>query len=111
MDEQTKERVAKNEALFRDVNERVKEIDDDHRVPTEELWDFLCECGEADCLERVSLTRADYERVRANAVQFVIVPGHETPEVERVVAETPRFAIVEKKASEQSVALNTDPRA
>ena len=111
MDEQTRDRVAKNEALFRDVNERVKEIDRAHGVPADEVWDFLCECGNGECLERVPMTLAEYERVRANAVQFALVPGHEKPEVERVIHETPRFSIVEKRPSEQSVALTTDPRS
>ena len=48
MDEQAKERLAKNEALFRDINERVRQIDEAHGIPTDELWDFLCECGSAD---------------------------------------------------------------
>ena len=111
MDEQTRERVAKNEALFRDVNERVKEIDRAHGVPADEVWDFLCECGNGECLERVPMTLAEYERVRANAVQFALVPGHEKGEVERVIHETPRFSIVEKRPSERSVALTTDPRS
>ena len=111
MDEQAKERLAKNEALFRDINERVRQIDEAHGIPTDELWDFLCECGSADCLERVGLTLAEYERVRGKPTQFVLVPGHEVPEVERVVDETRRYVIVDKHPEEQQVALETDPRA
>ena len=111
MDEQAKDRLAKNEALFRDINERVRQIDEAHGIPTDELWDFLCECGSAECLERVSMTVAEYERVRAAPVQFALVPGHEIPEVERVVDETRRFTVVEKHPEEQQVALETDPRA
>ncbi len=111
MDEGTRHRIAKNEVLFRDLNERVKEIDRAHGVPADELWDFLCECGNADCLERVPMTLAEYERVRSNAVQFAVVPGHETPEVERPLHETARFAIVEKRPNERSVAVTTDPRS
>ncbi len=111
MDEQAKERLAKNEALFRDINERVKQIDQEHGIPTDELWDFLCECGSAECLERVGVTLAEYERVREKPTQFVMVPGHEAPEVERVVDETRRYVIVDKHPEEQEVALETDPRA
>jgi len=111
MHEATKDRLAKNEALFRDVNERVKRIDAAHGLPADELWDFLCECSDGSCLARVSLTAAEYERVRANAAQFAIVPGHTVPEVERVVHETPRYAVVEKKPAEQAVALASDPRS
>jgi hypothetical protein len=111
VDEQAKDRVVKNETLFRDINERVKQIDQAHGIPTDELWDFLCECGRTDCLERISMTVTEYELVRANAVQFAIVPGHEVGEVERVVDEKQRFAVVEKRPDEQRLALETDPRA
>ena len=111
VDEVKKDRLAKNEALFRDVNERVKRIDAAHGLPTDELWDFLCECSDGDCLARVSLTVAEYEQVRANAVQFAVVPGHDVPEIERVVHETNRYAVVEKLPSEQAIALERDPRS
>ena len=111
MDQRSKDQVAKNEVLFRDVNERVKDVDKSHNISTADYWDFLCECGNADCLERVPMTLAEYERVRSNAVQFAVVPGHETPEVERPLHETARFAIVEKRPNEQSVAVTTDPRS
>jgi hypothetical protein len=110
MDEQARDHVAKNEALFRHLNERVKDVDDASGVPPDELWDFLCECGDANCLERVSVTRSEYERVRSNSVYFAVVPGHENPEVERVVHEANRFAIVEKRPGEQAIAVERDPR-
>ena len=102
--------MAKNEALFRDVNERVKRIDAAQGVPEDELWDFLCECGDGACLARVSMTIREYERVRASSVQFLVVPGHEETEVERVLEVTRRYAIVEKKPGEQTIALERDPR-
>ena len=110
MDDRSRDRLAKNEALFRDVNERVKRIDAEHGVPEDELWDFLCECGDGECLARVSLTIREYEAVRANSVQFLVVPGHEEPEVERVLEQTRRYAIVEKKPGEREIALERDPR-
>lgn len=110
MDGPARDRLAKNEALFRDVNERVKRIDAAQGVPEDELWDFLCECGDGGCLARVSLTIAEYERVRANSVQFFVVPGHEEPEVERVVEDTRRYAVVEKKPGERKIAIERDPR-
>lgn len=110
MDEPTKERVVKNEALFRDVNERVKEIDEAHHVSPGETWDFLCECGNADCLERVELRPDEYEQLRANPVHFAVVPGHEKPVVERVIREGEDYLVIEKLPSEQDIARATDPR-
>ena len=57
------------------------------------------------------MTLAEYERVRGEPTQFVMVPGHEAPEVERVVDATRRYVIVDKHPEEQEVALETDPRA
>ena len=110
VDEASKERAVKNEALFRDVNERVKEIDHAHHVSTAETWDFLCECGNVECLERVELRPEEYEQLRANSVHFAVVPGHEKTEVERVIREGDGYRIVEKLPNEQDIARATDPR-
>ena len=112
MDQQTKDRLAKNEALFRDVNERVREIDERQAVATgpDTLWDFLCECGHADCTQPISLRLSEYERARSDPVVFAVVPGHERPEVERVIQKSERFVLVEKHPEEQSIARETNPR-
>ena len=105
-----KDRLAKNEALFRGVNEKVKEVHGDleAREPGE-LIDFICECGREDCLAQVQLTVAEYEAVRADPARFLIKPGHELTEVERVVEGTERFAVVRKHAEEAEIANETDP--
>ena len=102
----------KNEALFRDVNERVKEIDRAHGVPAgDNTWDFLCECGNAGCTEHVSLTLAEYERARSDPTLFAVLPGHEIPEVEVAVEETDRYVLAKKRPGEREIARQTDPRA
>ncbi|MBW3593084.1 MAG: hypothetical protein KY396_05275 [Actinobacteria bacterium] len=110
MDEREKDAVVKNETLFRDVNERVKEIDHAHHVSTAERWDFLCECGKADCLDRVELRPEEYEEIRASPVHFAVVPGHENPEVERVIRRGDSYLVVEKLPDEQDLARAMDPR-
>jgi hypothetical protein len=113
VDEETKRRIAENEAIFREANEDVHATDTERvgAAPPETAWDFLCECGDAGCHQPVRLTVAEYERVRSNPIQFAVVPGHERPEVEQVVATTDRFAVVEKAPGEREVALETDPRS
>ena len=105
-------RLAKNEALFRGVNERVKDVKSDlgDAGPGDEI-DFICECGRGDCVAEVRLTLAEYERVRANPTQFILKPGHETVLVERVVAAEDGYVVVEKHPEEAAVARETDPRA
>jgi hypothetical protein len=104
MDPRT-ERVGKNEAVFREVNERINDI------TREDAAEYLCECGNGNCTETIQMTVADYEGVRADPTHFAVLPGHEIPDVEDVVARNERFLVVRKKAG-QAAALATelDPR-
>jgi hypothetical protein len=102
-------RLARNEALFRGVNEKVKEVRQDGEA--DDPIDFICECGSADCVEEVSLRPSEYEQVRSLATQFFVVPGHEILDVERVVETTDRYVVVEKHPEESTVARATDPRS
>jgi hypothetical protein len=102
------DRLARNETMFRSVNERVEEVV--QPGPQEEI-DFLCECGDSECVEKVTLTRREYEQVRADGMQFVVVPGHEIPEIEDVVTHADRFLVVRKHPEESEIARGTDPRS
>jgi hypothetical protein len=103
------ERLAKNEALFRGVNERVRDVKADAAQP-DELIGFVCECGRETCLEEVELTLAEYEAVRSVSSQFAVKPGHELAEVERVITENDRYLVVEKHEEEALAAREADPR-
>ena len=104
------QRVAKNEALFRRVNERIEEINEALAGDSES--DFLCECGDDDCTTPVSLTPAEYEEVRRDPTHFVIAHGHHIIDVEKVIRETDRYAVVKKFAGEaERIAVETDPRS
>jgi hypothetical protein len=103
------ERLAKNEALFRGVNERVREVKVDAAHPEQRIT-FVCECGRETCLEEVELTLAEYEAARSVASQFIVKPGHELADVERVLTESNRYSVVEKHEEEAVVARETDPR-
>jgi hypothetical protein len=103
------QRGARNEALFRQVNERIEEVN--RNVGDDSFSDFLCECGDDDCTAPVSLTIAEYEEVRGDPTHFVIANGHEVPNVERVIETNERFSVVEKFASEaERIAVKSDPR-
>jgi hypothetical protein len=99
----------RNEALFREVNERIEDVST-ALVPDDERMAFLCECDDTDCVEKVSATPAEYEAVRAVATHFVVLPGHEDPAVEHVVQQTDRFLIVEKEGEAAHEAEESDPR-
>ena len=104
------ERVARNEALFREVNERIKQVNEERPAASE--TDFVCECGDPECTAPVSLTLVEYEEVRGDATHFAVLPGHLVPEVEVVVASNDRFAVVRKNAPQAArIAVREDPRS
>jgi diaminopimelate decarboxylase len=103
-----------NEALLREVNERIEEISEDAEqgwMPQDGMIEFHCECGRA-CGGRVRMTLEEYGTVREQDDRFVVVPGHSTPEIERVVDESERYAIVDKLAeAEPLVGADGVPRS
>ena len=102
------ERIGRNEATFRRINEdidRGRDAEDDST-----LVGFVCECGLSDCARLIELTPAEYERVRADPCRFAIVNGHEIPSAETVVERYERYAVVRKFEASGAVAKETDPR-
>jgi hypothetical protein len=110
MDERER-RIGLNEAVFREVNERVREISDTFAVSTDQV-DIVCECGNADCTERIALSTQEYESVRAQPNHFAIAPGHAgPPEVEQVIAEHDGWNLVRKApGTAANLARATNPR-
>jgi hypothetical protein len=104
------ERIGLNEAVFREVNERIEQVAEAFNLHEEQL-DLLCECGRADCVDRISMTHAEYEKLRSEPHQFAIRPGHEEDGVERVIARKNGYNIVEKvRGAPERIAEETDPR-
>jgi len=99
------ERLARNEATFRLINEAI-EIG---RVTRDGLVAFVCECSRLGCNELVELTLREYEQIRADARAFFVLRGHEGP-AEDVVDSRARFLIVVKRGEAGALAERTDPR-
>jgi hypothetical protein len=104
-DRASKDRIARNEAIFREVNERVADMMDTEARTTS----FLCECGNLDCVEELSLTDREYLKVRSKPSTFAVAPGHALEDVETVIEKTDRFHVVEKHPHEAAIAEATDP--
>ena len=103
-------KLALNEAMFREVNERLGELNRTFADLTDRLQ-VVCECAEMTCAEMIEVPAADYERIRADALLFILVPGHEVTEIEDVVEVLPGFEVVRKREGEPGrVARATDPR-
>ena len=90
------ERLARNEALFRSVNERVGEINAGFNAIAGD-GEFICECADTGCVDRISMSLDDYERVRAEPTHFLIKPGHAMEEIEEVVEHHREFVVVAKR--------------
>jgi hypothetical protein len=100
------ERQARNEALYREVNERIAEL----RDSSSRNLEVHCECGtEGGCGERLVIPVAVYEQVRSQDDRFVVVPGHETPDLEYAVDWTDDYVIVDKVAAAEWI-VEDDPR-
>lgn len=102
------QRAARNESLFREVNENIARLEERHGTTTTEPV-FLCECANADCTEHVSVGPQVYTRVREQPRLFFVLPGHEDPKLERVVETHRDYLIVEKTGAAGQVAEQTQP--
>jgi len=103
------ERLAKNEASFREINERLEQ--GLRHVPhNPELLPFICECGDQKCEQHIHLSLREYERVRLDSRRFAVVPGHVFPVVERVVSGNDGYEVVEKFGKAVEVTDEADRR-
>ena len=100
-------RIAKTEASFRDVNERIVETAE--RIGASEA-EVVCECADPDCGERIAAPLEDYEETRADGAHFLVSPGHELNDHERVLKTRPGFRIIAKLSGLGAVARRLSPR-
>jgi hypothetical protein len=112
------ERKARNEALIREVNERIEQVDKAAEAasvaPEEAFFEFLCECGgdeagDIGCEEHIQMTIREYEQVRSQNDRFAVCPGHEKKALEWVVARNARFVVVDKRPMAEPF-VEDDPR-
>ena len=100
-------RTATNEALFREVNERLEQRVQVARGEGATLT-ILCECADAECTERIVLTAEDYERAHRDSTQFVVLRGHVAADVEDVVVEHDGYVVVRKRGLAGEIAEQLD---
>jgi hypothetical protein len=111
MDGDRARRIGENEALFREANERVNA----HLRP-HAFWravsDWICECPDVSCTERITMSPEEYEELRSDPTHFAVAPDmkHVQPEVESVVERHEQYWVVEKKGEAAEVAEDRDIR-
>jgi hypothetical protein len=103
------ERIAHNESVFRALNESL-EASVHRGRPDGDRAGFVCECGDPNCDEIVRVELPAYESVRGDSQLFVVLPGHETPDVEDVASHGDGYVVVRKHADAAEIVESTDPR-
>ena len=102
------QRAARNEALFREVNENIAQLEEGFGDTVTEPA-FLCECAQNGCTEQLGVDLENYQRVREEPTRFFVIPGHQRPELERVVETHRDYLVVEKIGEAGEVAEETQP--
>jgi hypothetical protein len=103
------ERIAENEAVFREINEMIQRAHTS--APDGSFMHIVCECGYETCNSIIGLTKGEYERVRSDPRQFCVLEEDVIEDVEAIVEENDRFAIVSKRqGTPAEVAIRSDPR-
>ena len=102
-------RLAKNQALFRAVNERVEALTNELGTSGQHV--FVCECANPECGSRIELTLGEYKSIRRNPTHFFVLPDHVFPDVEFIVDDRTRYVVVEKIGAAGEVAATADARS
>ena len=89
------ERIGRNEDLFRKVNDQIEGVNEAFGTITGTM-SLLCECGKLECIEQIDLTVDAYRELRTDPTRFAVKPGHEQPDVERVVERHEGYFVVQK---------------
>ena len=101
--------VAQNQSLFRSVNEQIESLNERFGVPSERA-EFVCECADDHCTERVTLTLGEYEDVRRVPTHFIVIHGHVNHQFETVVENVDGYVVVEKFGEAGKEAVKLDER-
>jgi hypothetical protein len=95
VDQLTKERMIRNEEIFREANQRIREAAEE--IGLDGAAPFVCECSDQSCSEVILVSLEEYEAVRRDEDRFIHAPGH-LSEIETVVEEADGYVVVEKAA-------------
>ena len=109
-DIRTQERVARNDALFREANEGIEDAATKYEVLDQ--VPFICECANENCRKLLVLSVAEYEEIRQHPRHFLHAPGHVRADegAGQVVTDRGRYTIVEKTGHAGEVVEQLDPR-
>jgi len=94
------EKMIRNEQVIRDrnraVGDSIKKYFRNNKEAVEAPLDFMCECSDLQCEERVSVSIKNYEKLHKQNNRFLIVKGHKTPAIEKTIKQLEGIVVVEK---------------
>jgi hypothetical protein len=99
-------RAARNQSLFRAINEELRHVRSAGRTLT-----IACECADVDCVETLAVDVDRYAEIRREPTHFIVLRGHVYPEVERIVEDDGAITIVEKTGEAARVAAASDGKS
>ena len=105
------QRAVRNQALFRAVNEEIRDASEVASCGGDTIHDFVCECASETCTTPIKLSLREYDELRTNLRRFAVAPGHEDPGLEQIVREGPSATMVEMRGEAGRLAETTHPRA
>lgn len=96
MRKQSERRLAENEVIFRQANIDMKDFMEDMGAKNSTTLPFFCECSHVECRGRIEISARDYQTLHANKRRFILLDGHEIPEIERIIERREGYNVVEK---------------
>ena len=110
MNDDQAHKIGVNEAMFRQVNERIEDLATTFALQDRPL-ELICECGDASCTEQITIAIDTYEAIRKDPTLFVVYPKHEIPDVEEIVEQRSGYDVIRKHEGEPArLARETDSR-
>lgn len=97
------ERIAKNEAMFRAANREIERAEQEAGGRTDQLIEVLCECGRKECSGVIALIVAEYDAAHSQDNRFIVLRGHESAEIEKVVEEQADYLVVDKFGEAENI--------
>jgi len=102
-------RAARNQALFRNVNEKLKELNEAFESVTR-TFTIACECADTGCTDMLDIGPDEYELIRSEPRHFAVLAGHVYPDVETIIRDGATYVVVEKERHAAEAAESLDPR-
>jgi Tfp pilus assembly protein PilX len=98
------ERISKNETVMRAANRELQHAEEEVSNGSATRLEVLCECGRDDCDGVLTITLGEFEEVHSQGDRFVVLYGHNTPDIETVVEEREGYLVVDKFGEAEEIA-------